>query len=312
MRLTQQSGAYATQAAGIPATQDAQQRAYIVSITETALPPQLTTIAITQNAAYLIATIESDNATRQSAANALIYSQTVASATQYASDVQVQIADNNRAMAESQYRANAMQWVWYGGAGVGVVAFAVLLVIILWQVQNFSVSIRQVNEQRAWDKVEEDHAKKLFEYGYLPSSAGLVLLNPPELAPQLASQHIEKYQSANNWRAVCKTYVASCIELERGGVRQPFSRPKCLTYELIQDPTTLRVWQLGHDRVIGLLREIGVVDNTGRGGSTRLIVDVAEFARVIDLAHLPKLPPDPIPHAKIMVAGWQESQELAG
>jgi len=299
------------QATAQPSTQSAKEYEYAQSLTQTFIPPALTATANSNIATQDANSNVAARATTESLDHQNALTVTMQALAVLESDTQARIADNNRAISESVYRANAMQWVWYGGAVVFVLILFGAALISLFYFQKGALVAKQVFERREWDKVEQEHAKKLFEMGLSPSSIGPMLLIQPS-APALAEKHVENYQRANNWRAILKTYVASCIELERGGVRQPFSRPNCLTYKLIQDPATERPWQLGHDRVIGLLRELKVIDNTGKGGSTRLVVDVGEFARVIDLSPLPNLPPDPIPRAKITVAGWQLSQENAG
>lgn len=310
IRQTQEVNGIATQQAGIPATRDAQNNAYITGLTETAIPPQLTTIAITQQAAYLIATIEADNATRQAAANALVYSQTVASATQYASDVQARIADNNRAIAESQQRANAMQWVYYGGAGVLLFGLLALILIALWQGQQAIVTMRQIHERREWDKATLDAEVNARKFGLYVTSGGFTEMRA--LAAPIVEQRAANYTRDSQLRAALKNYVTAGVDLARQGVKFPYSRANACKHLLIAHPVTGDWWQLGHTQTVKILREMGVLDNTGAGGETVLVVDVGEYARKIDLSPLPDIPLDPIPTVTITVAGWQATRDVAG
>ena len=305
------------QATAAPATQNAANENFARSLTETFVPPALTATSAANESTRLANVQISERSTIQA-----LYNQGAISATQSAqqileSEVQRAIADNNRAMADSIRWGNFWQSVLEWGA---LIVLFSLSTSAAWGVIQFGLFAHTYRTERETELRRQlrmriyreslREANKDGEQEFLLTTAGPMVKTHSVIT--IADKHIENYQRASNWRAVCKTYIQSCIHLERGGVRQPYSRPNCLTYELIQDPATGGAWQLGHERVVGLLRAVGVIDNTGKGGATRLIVDVSEYARVIDLAPLPKLPPDPIPNAKIIVAGWQAAQVPAG
>lgn len=319
VRQTAQAQAVGTQAASIPITQSYEQSQLDHHATEAAFPAASTATAL----ALATQQVGLGNAQARATYEALGFQNSITGTLEALevldSNTQRTIADNNRAMADSIRWGNFWQSVLEWGALIilfslstsaawGVIQFG--LFAHTYRTERETELRRQLRMRIYRESLRE--ANKDGEQEFLLTTAGPMVKTHSVIT--IADKHIENYQRANNWRAVCKTYIQSCIHLERGGVRQPYSRPNCLTYELIQDPATGGAWQLGHERVVGLLRAVGVIDNTGKGGATRLIVDASEYARVIDLAPLPKLPPDPIPHAKIIVAGWQAAQvsRLAG
>lgn len=278
------------------------------SLTATSLPPAYTATALAASTLQL----GLEQAQSRATADALAY-QVSLTATMEA--LAVLRADSERRIAESQAQLeNAIEWgdaknsIIQWGSLIAIIGFGVLVAWLILQLCAYILARRRIAETGdKWREIFKQE-KLMLASGVASTSAGPTSYS----APALADKHIESYQRSNQWRALLKCYVQSCIHLEQGGVKQPYSRPNCLTYELIRDPATGRPWQLGHDRVIGLLRFMKVVDNTGRGGSTRLIADVSEYARIIDLSPLPELPPDPLPQAKIIVAGWQVAQANAG
>lgn len=315
VRQTQETGAYATQSAALPITQSANERSLSDSYTQTAIPPQQTTIAITQDAAMLIATIESDNATRQRAANVLVYSQTVASATQVASDSQTRIAQNNRAIADSVYYGQLLRDVALWVSGIILFGLSVLTAWAALQGGMVAVAWRKSTVKR----IEQSTALIIYRENEREANPGdekkMVLTSAGPMVLQLttiAQTRAEGHSRSNHWRNALKTYIVSCVELQRGGNEQPFSRPTCLTHALITRPDSDKAWQEGHKRVVGLLKTLGVLVESTQGSKVELTCDLQSALRLIDTSPLPELPADPIPRARIVVAGWQDTQVLAG
>lgn len=278
------------------------------SLTATSLPPAYTATALAASTLQL----GLEQAQSRATAGALAYQ---VSLTATMESLAVLRADSERRIAESQAQLeNAIEWgdakngiIRWGGL-ITILGFGVLVAWLILQLCAYILARRRIAETGdKWREIFKQE-KLMLESGVASTSAGPTSYS---VVP-VADKHIESYQRSNQWRALLKCYVQSCIHLEQGGVKQPFSRPNMLRYELLTDPSTGHAWQLGHDRVIALLRALKVVDNTGKGGATRLIVDVDSFSRVIDLSPLPELPPDPLPQAKIIVAGWQLSQAHAG
>lgn len=278
-------------------------------LTETALPPAYTATALAASTLQL----GLEQAQSRATSDALAY-QVSFTATMEA--LAVLRADSERRIAESQAQLeNAIEWgdakngiIRWGGL-ITILGFGVLVAWLILQLCAYILARRRIAETGdKWREIFKQETLMLAS-GVASTSAGPTSYS----VVTVAEKHVANYQSKQHkWRALLKCYVQSCIHLEQGGVKQPFSRPNMLRYELLTDPSTGHAWQLGHDRVIALLRSLKVVDNTGKGGATRLIVEVDSFSRVIDLFPLPELPPDPLPQAKIIVAGWQVAQAHAG
>lgn len=302
-----QASYISTQSAAIPITQDAQQRMLNDSYTQTALPPELTTIAITQNAAQLIATVESDNATQQHAANVLVYSQTVASATENASNTQARIAENNRVIADSMY---------YGQLWRDVLTWTALLalfglgVLIAWCIIQVGIYVHHTRH----DREISDKWKRTFEAERLMLAAGIAPTSSghTSYAITIAEKHLMEYQGRDSkLRAALKNYVTACVDLSQRGELHPFSRPTAAKYALVTHPARNgEWWQLGHKRIMDALFTLNILTNTGKGGETTFAtgVDADNYSRIIDLAPLPADFPDPLPGVKITVAGYQLAQ----
>lgn len=296
------------QATAAPVTQSYLDQLYAQSLTATSLPPAYTATALAASTLQL----GLEQAQSRATSDALAY-QVSFTATMEA--LAVLRADSERRIAESQAQLeNAIEWgdakngIIQWGSLIAIIGFGVLMAWLILQLCAYILARRRIAETGdKWREIFKQE-KLMLESGVASTSAGPTSYS---VVP-VADKHIESYQRSNQWRALLKCYVQSCVHLEQGGVKQPFSRPNMLRYELLTDPSTGHAWQLGHDRVIALLRSLKVVDNTGKGGATRLIVEVDSFSRVIDLSPLPELPPDPLPQAKIIVAGWQVAQAHAG
>lgn len=289
--------------------------AFNQSLTQAFIPPALTATALGQHATELANASGAEHATQVAFYNSAAVTFTQQALAVLESDTQRRVSENNRVIADGvrwgEFWHSVLEW------GALIIIFAISI-SATWGVIQFGLFAHVYRKEREKElkrridmRIYRD-ARDEAGSDFLLTSAGPMVRT--HAAVTIAERHITDYQRANNWRAVCKTYVKSCIHLEQGGVKHPYSRPNALTYELIQHPATGKAWQMGHDRVISLLRELKVIDNTGKGGITGFAagIDADNYARVIDTSPFPDFPPDPIPTAKIIVAGWQVSQANAG
>lgn len=303
VRQTQESGAVATQAAAFPITQSFEQQEFNRHATETARPPAETSTAV----ANLQAVATLDAAKTQSARYALAYqtsiSVTLEALVRLQSDTQARIAENNRAIAEETYRANAMQWVFYGCAGAVALFLFGAALIALYYFQKGAVTVHQVAERWAWDKVEQDHAKKLFELGFTPSSAGPVRIS----APALAEQHLEKYSHVQLWRTACSKLVAQGVIAGQGGAKHPFS--ETTLSQFVSRPDTAGVWVDGYRKISKVLQDNGVWFSPG----PRIAPEWGQgwnwdrFSREFDLTPLHHLPEGNPPDVKTPAWSFAEA-----
>lgn len=302
-QMTGTSNAAIAQSTQAIATQSADEYQYAKLKTEQARPAMETGTAIAISTQQIGLDLAKTRAAYEVLSYANSYTTTVEAGKVLSSDTQRRIAENNRAIAESQYRANAMQALCYGGAGTLIFVGFVLACYATYQAALYLRTRRHIRETSdKWNAVFEQE-RKMFEAGVFITSGGQTALS-------LAERHVAAYQDRNDraskWRGMLKAYTARCIELGREGVKHPFSRPTCAEYALLTRPDRAEWWQLGHKRAIGMLFDMGILTNdTGQGGEVVLAIDSGSVARVIDTAPLPELPPDPIPVAKITLATSQ-------
>lgn len=303
-QMTGTSNAAIAQSTQAIATQSADEYQYAKLKTEQARPAMETGTAIAISTQQIGLDLAKTRAAYEVLSYANSYTATMAALTVLSSDTQKRIAENNRAIAESQYRANAMQVVFYGAALIMLFALLCLAYFGVYHAALFIDARRNIAETKAkWDAVFEQE-RKMFEAGVFITSGG-------QTAVTLAEKHVAAYQDRNDraskWRGMLKAYTARCIELGREGVKHPFSRPTCAEYALLTRPDSAEWWQLGHKRVIDMLFKMGILTNdTGQGGEVVLAIDSGSVSRVIDTTPLPELPPDPIPVAKITLATFQD------
>lgn len=305
VRNTATAEAVSTQAAAQPVTQSYLEAEYAKSLTSTALPPQQTATQQALQLADIAITQEWDNRTLTAVAQTVAYSQTQVVMTLEASDAQVKIAQNNAAIADATNGANLRRDVMTWGGGLLMFGFGVLVLWIVIQLGLYAHNTRKDKEKSdKWRRIFEAE-KLMLASGVAPTSAGPTSYSVVPLAEKHVAQYANRLSRDDQVRAALKTYVTACVDLSRRGVRQPFSRANACKHLLITHPATGDWWQLGHDRIVKMLRGMGVLDNTGSGGETVLVVDVDGVARHIDLTPLPDLPFDPIPAVKITLAGSQ-------
>lgn len=280
------------------------------SLTATALPPQQTATTQALHLADIAITQAWDDRASTAVAQTVAYTQTQIALARIDSDAQARIADNNRKIADSVHGGelwrNALTWLtWILVLAVGVLAawcsLQIGMVVVTWRKETRK-RIEFDNAMRAY-RVTQKEANPNGGNEFLLTSAGPVAKSH---AVTLADKHVTAYDRASKWRGMLKAYTARCIELGREGVKHPFSRPTCAEYALLTRPDRSEWWQLGHKRTIDILFTMGILTNdTGQGGEVVLAIDSGSVARVIDTTPLPKLPPDPIPVAKITLATYQ-------
>lgn len=281
---------------------DVNNAAFNQSLTQAFVPPALTATALNQHATELANASAAEYATQV----AFNYSTSITLTEQafmvIESDTQRQVAENNRAIADSVHGGELWRSTIGFLVGLGVFGFGVVVVWLAFQVCIHIYNRRKIADKgAAWTEIFKQE-KAMLALGVAQTSAGPTSYN----AVTLAEKHVAQYDNASRWRGLLKSYVARCIELSRSGVKQPFSRPTCARYAILTKPDEAEWWQLGHERVVKLLFGIGVLKNeTGQGGPVVLAVDADSVWRVIDTAPLPDLPPDPIPACKMTLATSQ-------
>lgn len=293
--------AVSTQIAAAPVTQSYLEAEYEKSLTATALPPQQTATQQALQLADFAITQAWDNRTATAVAQTIAYSQTAIALVKIDSDAQARVAENNRKIAEETYRANSMQFVYYGCAGSLVFVFVAGALIALFYFQKGAVTVHQTFERRQWDKVEEDHAKKLFELGLAPSSIGPILLSQPS-APALADKHLEKFHHTQTWRTACKKLVEHGVIAGQGGAKHPFSETTLIPF--VSRPDSGKVWVDGYRKISDVLQANNIWYVAGPriapewGSDAKGIWNWDRFEREFDLTPLHSLPDGNPPDVK--------------
>lgn len=298
VRQTQESGAIGTQAASIPVTQSHMDKLYAQHATETAIPPALTQRANDNRATDIAIDSLAARATSESLYLAHSLSATVEALSVLESETQKTIAENNAAIARATIGVNTFEIVMYTGAGVLIVGLAVLISVSLWQLQALMVAKRKTTERRMWDAAELEHERRAREFGFIPSSAGLVALAPPIVEARKA-EYIANISLSQSWRTAARKLVEQGVIAGRGGAKHPFSETTLGGFVL--RPESGAVWLDGYRRLSRFLIDNGIWVSAGPriapvwgdGWSWE------RFEREFDLTPLHHIPNTPPPDVKI-------------
>lgn len=290
-------------ATAAPVTQSYLEAEYAKSLTATALPPQQTATQQALQLADIAITQAWDNRTATAVAQTVAYSQTAVVLTVKASEAQVEIAENNAAIANHTTGVNAIQALCFGGVGLALIALACILFFLVYRGGMFLgawFAIAEINAK--WDAVfdREDKARKFR------------LEAPAVSAVTLAERHVARYglyDALGRWRALALAYAESAQHVNREHGDYAFSEPTALKYALILYPDKDAVWREGHRRLMGWLVECKVMSKTG-GGKTDWAKGwtYERFAREFSRIPLPPPPEGPIPRAKLLGRGWEDGE----
>lgn len=242
--------ARSAQATAQPVTQSYLESVYAQSLTATFIGPALTATENANVATRIANELSAQRATSEAFRSSAVISDALQAQQVLESDTQRTIADNNRAMAESQYRANAMQWVYYGGASAFVIFIFIFAIVAARQTQIFLDDIRTIQKGRAMFKAKLDSEREARRWGYYVTSGGFT--EARALAAPIVEQRKANYSHEQLWRGAIRKLVTHGVIAGQGGAKHPFSETELSQF--VTRPDTHKVWTDGYRKLSRVLQ----------------------------------------------------------